>query len=294
MKREVTFQFPLKVSVTQELLDLLLMIAIVPSPWAIFAFYYIFLSDKLDRIYGYIAGFISLGLFLYVLSRCHLYTPVGFKFYRERRSILYRKYILENIRCPNCGSKFQGWVPLTKYAYGLSDYAFICGGCGKEYVPDVVEDSLTKRTIWTLKEARRKVTLKINDLYLRKAVNGKGYTLYLNLTIRNNSKSKMSIFGIYVTTNKNKAHACVFDRVVESEDSFDEGSPMDLPPRSTIEVTAKTFDLEKIDESLSKDEIPLKFFYKLYDYDQDFLYPEYNVSIPRKLIEEMKDQGNLQ
>jgi len=69
---------------------------------------------------------------------------------------------------------------------------------------------------------------------------------------------------------------------------------MDLSPRSTIEVTAKTFDLEKIDESLSKDEIPLKFFYKLYDYDQDFFYPEYNVSIPRKLIEEMKDQGNLQ
>ena len=186
------------------------------------------------------------------------------------------------MRCPNCGSEFKGWRKLEWFPIYLDDIALICGNCGKEFTPSIDTESKSFFTVYTLKEVKKSVKVNIDDIHLEKAVHGKGYTLYIKLTIKNSGKHKMWIFSPYVVTNKNKVHACVFDRIIEDKDSFEEGSPMEIPSRSTLAVTARTFDLEKIDQSLSKDEIPMKFFYRLTD-EEGILYPEYSIEIPEKL-----------
>ena len=86
----------------------------------------------------------------------YFYDPIGWDFYRNFREKFYREYILENVRCPNCGSKFEGCTKLKEYSWQLTDFSFRCSNCKNEYVPAVVWDHKGIRTLWYLKKYEKK------------------------------------------------------------------------------------------------------------------------------------------
>ncbi|HDI23747.1 MAG TPA: hypothetical protein ENF40_00825 [Thermoplasmatales archaeon] len=288
---KVTFRIPLSVSIAQAFITILvgfLEFGVIPFfPILIIVGVFVKgLSKEFREIIGFGLIFAMAVYVLVIHDVSKEPITVKLEFFRKAYTYLPRRYIMKNVRCPNCGSRFKGWRKLEVVPIYLDEIALICGNCGKEFAPYPCTDTFFG--VYTLKEVRRQVIkVNIDDIYLDKAIYGRGYTLYIKLTIKNRGEHKMWISFPYVITNKKKMHLCLFDRVAEDKDSIEEGSPMEIPPHSTMQVTAKTLDLEKIDQSLSKSEIPVKFFYRLSD-DQGIQYPEPSIKMPEELTERLK------
>lgn|GEM_PF-1511693 len=241
----------------------------------------LFLSVLLFFIY--IKGFVRSPF--YVLGG-H-YQPYGFKFYRNLVHRSYKKFILNNLRCPYCNGRFSGYRKVKENALWFSDFAYICGSCGREYIPDVVEtDRFSIRTLWALKEVKKDVHVSIKDIYSKPARFGKGETIYVDLSIKNRSRSNVWIQIPYIITDKGKMHVCIFDRCTDDVDNVEEGSPVEIPSGTTMDLTAHTCDNEKISDPLLPNEIPVKFVYSVYHDGDPIPPPEYSLEVPKSLIKE--------
>ena len=75
---------------------------------------------------------------------------------------------------------------------------------------------------------------------------------------------------------------------MDNEETIEEGSPLEIPPNTTIDLTAYTCDNEKISDPLLPDEIPIKFVYSIYHEGDPTPPPEYVLNIPKKLVRSFK------
>ena len=299
MGRYNLFTLPIKLILFEEIVVTFLLpltILVAPIVFAVLIFYYCRITHGCPSVFPHIIGiFIVISwLLIYIKgfvksSLTSRYQPYGFKFYRNLVHRSYKKFILNNLRCPHCNGRFADYRKIRDDAIWFCDFAYICSSCGREYVPEnVIEtDHPSIRTLWTLKEVKRSVYLDIKDVYSKPARFGKGETLYIRIVVKNRSKSKVWICYPYVVTDKGKKHTCISDRCIDRMESAEEGSSIDIPPNTTMDLIAHTCDSEEISDPLLPGEVPLKFTYSTY-YDKGPNPPlEYSIEIPEKLIRKL-------
>ena len=297
------FKLPIKLVLFEEIVvDFLipLFILLAPIGFAFLAVYYWRTTHSQLSTFLYIASvFIMIAWYILVLIKGFAkspfynvfggYEPYGFKFYRDLVHRSYKRFVLNDLRCPYCNGRFSGCRKVKENALWFCDFAYICGSCGREYIPDVVETNrFSVRTLWTLKEVKKDVLVSIKDIYSKPARFGKGETIYIDLSIKNKSRSNVWIQSPYIVTDKGKIHVCIFDRCTDDVENVEEGSQVEIPSGTTIDLTVHTCDNEKISDSLSPDEIPVKFVYSVYHDGDPIPPPEYSLKIPKNLVKEFE------
>lgn len=159
LMEKATFHIPYKVYFIQSSLNLLITMFLLFSFLWIYLIYLFYFSNGFSYYVTSIFGIIVVIVTLIIFIKFFVFTgmdPIKWDFYRNFKESLYRKYILENLRCPNCDSKFEGYTKLKEYGWQLGDFSFRCSNCKNEYVPAVVWNHKGIRTLWYLKRKYEK------------------------------------------------------------------------------------------------------------------------------------------